>query len=216
MARKKQRSGNRQSLAKFKKGGEKLQFSSYTITYEPLDNKDENLPKPVKDRLQDLYEMLRGNPKQVIEELLVLKENYPNVPRLYNFLSAAYEAIGDRTATREIIIKNYQQNPEYLFAKLNYAQICLMDGDFDKIPEIFGGQFDLKLLYPNRNCFHVTEFAGFTGVTCAYFAATGKQETAQLLYKSLLEVAPDSNMIEFARRFFYPSLLTKLMNLMKR
>jgi tetratricopeptide (TPR) repeat protein len=206
MTRKKHKQGNKQSLAKFKKGGEKLHVSSYTITYDPLKNKDENLPKPDKDRLQDLYEMLRGNPKQVIEELLVLKENHPNVPRLYNFLSAAYEAIGDRAAAREIVIENYQQNPDYLFAKLNYAQICMMDGDAEKIPDIFDGKFDLKLLYPNRNCFHVTEFAGFTGVTCAYFAATGKQEIAQLLYKSLLEVAPDSNMIEFARRFLYPSL----------
>ncbi len=216
MTRKIQKPGNRQSLAKFKKVGEKPPVSSYTITYDPIENKSENLPKPVKDRLQDLYEMLRENPKQVIEELLVLKENHPNVPRLYNFLSTAYEAIGNRTAAREIIIENYQQNPDYLFAKLNYAQICMMDGDAGKIPDIFDGKFDLKLLYPNRNCFHVTEFAGFTGVTCAYFAATGKQETAQLLYKSLLEVAPDSNMIEFARRFLYTSLLDKITNVLRR
>jgi hypothetical protein len=91
-----------------------------------------------------------------------------------------------------------------------------LDGDLEKILEIFDGKFDLKLLYPNRNCFHVTEFAGFTGVACAYFAAIGKRDTAQLFYKSLLKVVPDSHMIQFARQFLYPPLLTKLMNLMRR
>ena len=216
MARKKQGSDNRQSLAKYKKGGGKLQFSIYTITSDPIEDQKENLPKPVRDRLQGLFKMIRGNPKHAIEELLVLIEKHPDVPVLYNYLSIAYESTGNRKAMREITFENYQQNPDYLFAKINYAQFCMMDGDFDKIPEIFDGKFDLKLLYPNRNCFHVTEFAGFTGVACAYFAATGKQDTAQLLYKSLLKVAPDSSAVPFAKRFLYPSLLTKLMNLMGR
>ena len=216
MAHKKQKPGNKHSLAKYKKGGDKLHVSTYTISYEPMEDNSENLPKPVKDRLQILHDMLRSNPRQAIKELLVLKVNYPDVPRLYNFLSAAYGIIGNHKATEELIIENYQKNPDYLFAKINYAQICLENGDAEKVSDIFDGKFDLKMLYPNRNCFHVTEYAGFTGVMCAYFAAIGKQDTAQLLYKSLLEVAPDSEMTRFALSFMYPSLLNKLRKMIKR
>jgi hypothetical protein len=106
--------------------------------------------------------------------------------------------------------ENYRNNPDYLFAKINYAQFCLHVGDFDKIPEIFDGKYDLKLLYPRRKQFHVSEFAGFMAVMCAYLSVTGYKETARLFYDSLLAVAPDSELTLFAERFFKPSLLGRL------
>ncbi len=215
MKRKKQKPGNKQSLAKYKRGEGKLHVSEYFISYDPIEDKDDVLPRPVRDRMNDIHDILRSNPKQAIKELLVLKESYPNAPIICNYLSVAYETTGNHKASREAIIENYHKYSDYLFAKVNYAQICLMDGDAEKIPEIFGGHYDLKQLFPKRNCFHVTEFAGFTGVMCAYFAATGKLESAKLLYKSLLEVAPDSEMTRFPLRFMYPSVAGKLEKLMK-
>ncbi len=129
---------------------------------------------------------------------------------IYNYLAAAYSRIGDQKATRLISEEIYHLDPDYLFAKINMAQIYLREGDVEKIPEIFDHKFDLKMLYPRRNKFHVTEFAGFTGLMCAYFAMIGNQETAKLLYDTLLKVAPDSEMIPFAQRFLNPSLATKL------
>ena len=61
----------------------------------------------------------------------------------------------------------------------------------------------------------MTEFAGFNGVMCAYFAAIGKLDTAKLLYKALVEVAPDSELTRFLLRFMYPSTTGKLEKLMK-
>ena len=55
----------------------------------------------------------------------------------------------------EIIIKNYQINPSYLFAKVGYAQLCMHDDELDKIPEIFDKKYELKALYPERDFFHV-------------------------------------------------------------
>ena len=47
--------------------------------------------------------------------------------------------------------------PDYLFGRLAYARDCLERGDLDKVSEIFEGKFDLKLLYPDRERFHVSE-----------------------------------------------------------
>ena len=51
---------------------------------------------------------------------------------------------------------------------------------------------------------------------CAYFAAIGKRESAQVLYKCLLEVAPDEGITGFAKAFLYPSLLGRLARWLRR
>jgi len=192
------------------KAGKPAHLLTYTITYNPLPSKDDKLPRQIKSQLDDLYKLVHSNPRLAIAELLQLKEAYPEVPLIYNYLASAYGQTGNRKASRDIIIENYAKNPDYLFAKINYAQVCLLDGEPSKIPEIFEGKFDLKLLYPNRSIFHVDEFAGFSGVMCAYYSLIGQRETAELLFKALKEVAPDSNMVRFAKSYLEPSLFDRI------
>ncbi|BBL73680.1 tetratricopeptide repeat protein [Methylomagnum ishizawai] len=200
------------AIALAEKSGEELHLSSYEITHDPMPSKKDKIPRQVKMQLEELNELVYTNPEQAIPRLLQLKSVYPKMPVLYNYLAAAYGRIGDHKSSRQLIVENYENNPDYLFAKVNYAQICLNEGEVDKVPEIFGNKFDLKMLYPSRNRFHVTEFAGFTGVMCAYYSSTGNKELAKLWYKSLKEVAPDSEMVKFAKSFVHPSILTRIRN----
>lgn len=78
-----------------------------------------------------------------------------------------------------------------MFAKLNYAEICIQKGELEKMPEIFDNKFELKALYPKRNKFHITEAVGFWGVIGIYFALRGYTDQAQLYYKNLKELAPE-------------------------
>ena len=39
-----------------------------------------------------------------------------------------------------------------------YGDESLQKGEIEKIPEIFDNKFDLKMLYPNRNIFHISEY----------------------------------------------------------
>lgn len=192
--------------------GEELHFSEYEISFDPVDTKAEKVPIQVKNQIQGIYDLITSDPKLAIEKLLVLKEQYPQVPMLYNHLSAAYMQLGNRKVSQEIINENYRTNPNYLFAKLGYAQLCLGSGEYEKIPVIFDNKFDLKMLYPDRNKFHVTEFTGFTAVMCAYYSCMGKKETAELLYKTLIEVDPEARMISFAEQYLHPSLGRRIMN----
>ena len=110
MTHKKQKPGNKQSLAKYKRGGGgKLHTSEYVITYDPIEDKDDVLPRSARDRVNDIHDRLRSNPTQAIKELLVLKESYPDAPIIYNYLSVAYEAAGNHIASREAIIENYHK-----------------------------------------------------------------------------------------------------------
>jgi len=76
--------------------------------------------------------MLLHKPKKVIPLLLGYIKKYPNLPLLYNYLSAAYGRIGDLEKVESTVVENLNKHPDYLFAKLNYADICLRKGKASK------------------------------------------------------------------------------------
>src|ERR671923_87621 len=69
---------------------------------------------------------------------------YPHVPTLYNYLSIAYPAAGDQEQATACVREAYRRHPQYLFAKVNYANLCLQQREVEKIPGIFDHTCDLK------------------------------------------------------------------------
>lgn len=61
--------------------------------------------------------------------------------------------------------------------------------------------FDLKMLYPDRNTFHVSEVVTFYSTTGRYYLATGNTDSALVCLNLLENVAPDHHqtlMLRFA------------------
>jgi len=185
----------------------------YEITYDSLRNKSlRKLPKKIRDNIVDLHDRSNYRPKEVILELEELAAKYSNVPILMNYLSAAYSRIGDFENSEKHVIENYKRHSSYLFAKINYAQICLEKEEYEKIPIIFDNKYDLKLLYPNRNKFHFTEFVSFNGIICRYYIEIGELEKAESYYNLLRSIAPKHSTTKIIRRVLYPSFYRKIMN----
>jgi len=182
-----------------------LVYTAYDITDEPLDNRDiKRLPSQVQARIDALYELAQHEPTQAIPELERLSAPYPHVPTFTNYLSIAYLAAGDQEKATTCVREASHRHPQYLFAKVNYANLCLPQGEIGKIPGIFAHACDLKQLYPHRKRFHVSEFTGFAGVMCRYFCAINERETAALYYQMLKQVAPRHPMTKHAKRSLYP------------
>jgi len=180
-------------------------LSEYDITDEPLENRHiKRLPAQVQARIDDLYELAQHDPTQAIPELERLVTTYPHVPTFFNYLSIAYLAAGDQEKATACVRDAYRRHPQYLFAKVNYANLCLQQREIGKIPGIFDQTFDLKQLYPHRKRFHVSEFTGFAWVMCRYFCAIGERETAALYYQMLKQVAPRHPMTRHAKRVLSP------------
>jgi tetratricopeptide (TPR) repeat protein len=182
-----------------------LVYTEYDITDEPLDNRDiKRLPSQVQARIDELYELAQHDPTQAILELERLIATYPHIPTLSNYLSVAYLYSGDLEKTDACVREAYRRHPQYLFAKVNYANLCLQKGEVEKIPGIFNHQCDLKRLYPHRTRFHVSEFTNFAWVMCRYFCAIDERETAALYYQMLKQVAPRHPMTKHAKRTLSP------------
>jgi hypothetical protein len=70
------------------------------------------------------------------------------------------------------------------------ANIYLKKKQLDKVEEIFEGKYDLKLLYPHRKKFHITEAVSFFSVMSQYFYLKKDKKTASLFYNMAEELDP--------------------------
>ena len=188
-----------------------LSLISYNITEDPLEDKySKRIPEEIREQVEELQNDINFRPKELVPKLVDYIEKHPNIPLLYNYLSAAYSAIGDLDNLESTVLANLKRHPDYLFAKLNYADVCLQKGEPEKIPGIFDHKFDLKLLYPNRSTFHISELAGFTGIICKYYIAIGDREAAELLFKNLKQIAPKHPATKNIKKVLYPSFVGRL------
>ncbi len=182
----------------------------YEITYEAIvDQKTQKLPADIQQQLDELLVDNRREAEKAVPRLLELKQRYPKVPLIHNYLSVAYGFV-DLNKQKQAIRENYQQNPKYLFARCHYAQLCLQEQQTDKIPAIFDKKFDLKALYPRRNQFHAGEYAAFAGVLCAYFNAIGDELHAQLIYQDMKKIVPDADETRQAKSLMEPGLFSRI------
>lgn len=186
-------------------------ISEYEVTSEPiLDRGYKRLPKEVNEAIERLHEESQRRPREAIPELLELIEKYPDVPILDNFLSIAYSRSGQREESEAMVRENYRRNPDYLFARLNYAQICLAGGDYNEVAEILEHKFDLKLLYPNRKRFHISEVVNFMGLVGIYFFEIGERDVAQKYYEVLHQIGGGYPITRQLRKRLFPGVLRRL------
>jgi tetratricopeptide (TPR) repeat protein len=170
-----------------------IQLVSFEITDEPLEDKfSRAIPDEISDQLEELYYLCQKKPSKAIAPLEELRRQYPDIPKVYNFLYAAYELSGEKSKAREAVLEMYRRHPDYLFAKVNYAEFCLQDGNYGKIAEIFDNKFDLTILYPDRKKFHISEVRGFYGIMGRYWLQTGQTHAAKMCYKMLRQIDPEN------------------------
>ncbi len=191
-------------------GAEPLELLEYEITDEPMeDKKYKRLPPQVKDRVNTLYADIAKKPKKMLPEIKAFIKKYPDIPMFYNYLSVAYSHLGQIQKRDQAIKECCERFPKYLFGRLNYAQICLERGEIEKVLKIFDHKLDLKLLYPQRTKFHITEYVSFTAIVGEYYARTGKRDLAQSYYNTLKRIEPFHPATRRLRRVLYPSLMTR-------
>ena len=188
-----------------------IKFPEYMITNQKVeDERVAALPAEVRSKIDELRSKIAFNPGGVIPELLKLIEGYPHIPLFYNYLSNAYLLIGDAQKTEETIIECYNKFPEYLFAKVGYANVLLKKGEGEKVPDIFENKTNLRDLYPEREVFHTSEFIAFTDTVVRYFLFAGQVDLAIPPFEDLKKFAPHSPstmLIEQVISSFKPSVV---------
>lgn len=176
------------------------------IVYEPLpQGQRQPVSRELREELPRLHALMQDDPGAAVTELRAWIAREPN-PMLFNWLGLAFGALDDIPAVEETIRENYRRNPQYLFARVNHAELCLRDGDLAGALEAFGGSFDLRRLIGGRNRVHVSEAAAYLYVVGLYHLKAGDLAEAQKTYEMLEEVAPGERATERLRQLLRPPL----------
>ncbi len=120
------------------------------------------------------------------------------MPTLYNYLAVAYGQSGQIAKYEQVVLEYFERFPDYLFARMNYAELLLSRRDYDGVANLLNHAFDIGLFYPERKRFHITEYTAFMGIVGIYHIGVGNLEVAEKVLEALKQVAPDS---PITRRF---------------
>ncbi len=165
---------------------------NYEITTDPefLNEKHKITPELFR-QFESLHQKALKGGEKIIERLIQLIEKYPHVPNLKNYLSVAYMNSNQIDKAREVNHWIVKEHPDYLFGKLNMAFEYYHNGEYDKMPEVVGDLMDIQNLYPDRDCFHLSEVTGFNRLAIMYFCAVGNLEAAESRHEIMEVLAPD-------------------------
>lgn len=177
-----------------------LELLCYDITDEPMNK----YPPKIQHHVEEVHGLLYKDPVVAISKLEDLITKYPKIPIFYNYLVVAYGRTGEKEKSLLWSKKNYEKNPDYIFARLNLASIYLENGELEKIDEILENKFDLKLLYPRRKVFHITEVAGFFCLMVEYYLLKGMRPQSKMYYDMLRQLAPHHPDTKFLKKKLYP------------
>lgn len=165
---------------------------SYEITGDPeFLNKKSGITPELFRQMEDLHHKASKGGDKNIQKLISMIEKYPGVPQLKNYLLIAYVNSGNEVKAKEVNHWIIREHPDYLFGKLNLAFEYFYKEQYDKIPEVVGNLMEIKDLYPERNCFHISEITSFNKLAIMYFSAVGNMEAAESRYEIMKELAPD-------------------------
>ncbi|MDH4319241.1 MAG: hypothetical protein OEV64_12680 [Desulfobulbaceae bacterium] len=116
-----------------------LEIKSIDITFDTVETKwSRKTPRSIRNKVEEIHCFAKDDPKRAIHEILKVNKKHKNIPVLNNYLCSCYLAINDIDNAKKIASQNYKLFPRYLFAKTNFAQICINTNKVDQIPSIFG------------------------------------------------------------------------------
>lgn len=182
----------------------------FKITRDPVDD-GPGMGTELKVLAERAYRLTHDDPEQAIPLLEGLVKDHPGEPKFLNWLSIAYFKVGRDQEAQRATLRNYLENPDYLFARLNYAEMCLALGEIDEAGVALQGHTDLKQVFPDRTLFHISEFVSFTYVVGTYAFRTGDNDMAISCLSDLKAVAPESDPFRTLAAEVFGSVLTEMM-----
>lgn len=168
----------------------------YTIAFDPIDTGDNRTPDELQPQIEEIYDKIRKGKPYIKKKLDKLIKRYPNVPSLWNYQTAWYEAAGDIERAKQVNDEILKRFPRYIFAITNKAVFESAAGNVEEAYLLLGnGDLDISTLYPERKTFHITEFVSYSKAAVHYLTAAGRFEEADAYIEKLRKEGSKSEFI---------------------
>lgn len=188
--------------------------TEYQISFDAME-------KSLKEALSDqdlkeyvtLLQHVQLHPRNVYQKVKDLCSRFPDVPEMINLLTFAHIQNHRIVEAEKLIQDTFEKHPEYLFARINYADQCVRKKQLEKVLEIFP-TFNLKELCPEKEVFHTSEFRGFLIMMAHYCRARKDAAQALYYYKAAKEVDPEHpSVLYLEKKLLKKSLFRRLCGL---
>lgn len=162
-----------------------VMLTAFEVYTEP-DKSNNPLPQAAQARLQSAHEaLLAEDYETVLQEAEKGLAIAPGSTSLLNHKANALYMLNRRDEADAINRQLAADNPDYLFARVAMAQICIQEGRLDEADEW------LRPLL-TRQRLHISEFRGLAKIYIQYWRAKGEIAGTKYWMQMLSEVDPDS------------------------
>ncbi len=161
-----------------------------TITNEPIVEENfSKLPDSIKKELTNIYKNMDSINNKTIIQLKNLKNMYPKVPVIYNYLCNVYNMLSMREKQLEVIKEIRVKFTNYLFGKMSLAEYYIHNNEMDKIPEALDNKLEIYQHFPeSKKVFHTSEVIAFYAIVCEYYLYAKMIDQALLCYFLLIQI----------------------------
>ena len=175
------------------------------ISFDPIvDSLSQKLPADDLSHFVHLHEKAQVSPRLVRHDIEGLHFKYPDIPEIGNLYCFVLLQLREVNKAESLIRDTFKKHPEYLFAKINYADQCLRKKQPHKITEIFPKTFDLEKLYPGKTLFHYSECRGFWVMLAHYFLTISNRGKAEEYYAKAYKLDPAHPTVIALEKKLYP------------
>ncbi|HMV40993.1 MAG TPA: hypothetical protein PK079_24710 [Leptospiraceae bacterium] len=194
-----------------------IDTTSYIINWDSL-NTRRKITAELRDEICDLYYAVQKDPKDQIEKLKQMLEEYSDIQIFYNYLENAYRAEEEFEKANEIARITAKKFPDFLFGKISQIELYLEEKELDKVAELLQDKYDFRLLYPEKATFHIQEILCFNYALGKYFALRTNPEKATAYLENIKGIDEDHVFVKQLQKFinknsglkFYQKVLNKL------
>jgi hypothetical protein len=122
-----------------------------------------------------------------IKGLQKVIKKYPGKPVFYNMLRSAYTLNDQPGKADDITIETFMLFPDYLTAKVDYANMLIETGIPEGVLSVFDGKPDLNYIYPGIKKFNRTEAAFYYVCMFRYFISQDEIDSADLYMNAIIK-----------------------------
>ena len=199
---------------------EVARLSEFEITWGAIRNPEvERLRRSVRNRMEEIHELLSTDPAIVFEEVRELAGKYPRVMSFRNWLCVCLRFLGREEEARDSCEATVRDHPDYLFGRMSLAEMMLAEGDIEGAVQVLGGEgATLTSLYPGTRRFHITEVRHWFFIQAEVLILKNKIEDAMGYRDFLHELEPSSPAVMELDRLLNPgtSLNHRLPGVLKK
>jgi hypothetical protein len=163
-----------------------------------------------EDLAPKFFEILSASdmsPAEGIAQLEKLLKEHNDEPILASHLATYYRRTGNHDYADQIVKNNYSRFPLSLFARCDYAMLCLEANRPTQAVAAIDYTFELVNLYPKRTQFHVLEVIDFNGFLVHYFCAIKDFERAVYTLDLLQSFAQDLSLLDSLKTVIITAIL---------